>query len=104
MRLSFLLLLGSAMACAQPEPSRVLVIDITNELGRTVSEIRQKPCGDLELAFVAIEDSRLAPGETQGIILPPTCIDLVAFDARGRIVGEQRGLTMMPGARWVLRR
>jgi hypothetical protein len=99
-----LLVVGVAVACAGPPTPRALVLDITNDLGRTVLEIRRKPCGDLELAFVSIKDSRLAPGQTHGIVLPPTCVDLVAFDVRGRIVGEQRGLKMLPGARWVLRR
>lgn len=99
-----LLVVGVAVACAAPPTPRALVLDITNDLGRTVLEIRRKPCGDLELAFVPIKDSRLAAGQTHGIVLPPTCVDLVAFDVRGRIVGEQRGLKMLPGARWVLRR
>ncbi len=98
------LVLGAAIACGTPVPKRAFVLSVSNELGRTITEIRKKSCGDLELAFVPIEDSRLGPGETRGVVLPPTCVDLVAFDSRGRIVGEQRGLTMRPGARWMLRR
>lgn len=101
---SILLILGAAIACGTPVPKRVLILSVSNDLGRTLTEIRKKSCGDIELAFVPIEDSRLGPGETRGVVLPPTCVDLVAFDSRGRIVGEQRGLTLRPGARWVLRR
>jgi hypothetical protein len=92
-------------ACAQPPPpARTLVLSVSNELGRTINEIQRKACEDPDTAFVPIEESRLAAGETRGFVLPPSCVDLVAFDARGRIVGEQRGLTMLPGASWVLRR
>jgi hypothetical protein len=90
--------------CRTPVSTSLLVLTVTNDLGRTISEIRKKPCGDLGLALVPIEDSRFGPGETRGVVLPPTCVDLVAFDSHGRIVGEQRGLTMLAGARWVLRR
>lgn len=89
-----LLVLGAATACGTPTTTRLLVFSVTNEFGRTVTEIRKQPCGDLEFAFVPIEDSRLGVEETGG----------VAFDSRGRIVGEQRGLRMLSGARWVLRR
>lgn len=98
------LALGATLACRTPVQAHALVLSVSNRLGRTIVEIREKPCGDLELAFVPIEGSRLGPGETRGIELPSTCVDLVAFDSRGRVVGEQRGLTMVPGARWVLRR
>ena len=97
--------LVASWACAQsPPPARTLVLNVTNELGRTINEIERKACDDPDTAFAPIEESRLAAGETRGFVLPPTCVDLVAFDARGRIVGEQRGLTMLPGASWVLRR
>ena len=99
-----LFVLGAGMACGTRVPKRELVLNVTNELGRTITEIRKKPCDDLELAFVPIEDSRLGPGETRRVALPPTCVDLVAFDSRGRVVGEMPGLTMLPDARWVLRR
>ncbi len=95
---------GSTLACAHAAPPPRLVLDVTNELGRAISEIRQKSCGDLDLAFVIVPDSRIAAGQTRGIELPRTCVDIVAFDARGRVVGEQRALKMLPGASWVLRR
>ncbi len=97
---SILLILGAAIACGTPVP----ILSVSNDFGRTLTEIRKKSCGDIELAFVPIEDSRLGPGETRGVVLPLTHADLVAYDSRGRIVGEQRGLTLRPGARWVLRR
>jgi len=98
------ILLVAAVACAASPPARLLVLQVSNELGRSIAEIHKKSCGDLDLAFSPIEGSAFAPGETRGLILPPTCIDLIAYDLRGRIVGEQRGLTMLPDASWVLRR
>ena len=96
--------LVAMVACASPPPPRLLVFQVSNELGRAIGEIHMKPCGDLELAFVPIEGSDMAPGESRGLLLPPTCVDLVAYDLRGRVVGEQRGLRMLPDASWVLRR
>ena len=90
--------------CATPEPRSTLTLRVSNELGRTISELRRKPCGDLELSFVAIEESRIESGAAREIQLPRSCVDIVAFDERGRIVGEQRNLKMMPGSSWVLRR
>ena len=80
------------------------MLSVSNELGRSIIEIGRKECDDLELALVPIGDSKLAAGETRGFELPPTRVDLAAIDGRGRLVGEQRGLRMLPGARWVLRR
>jgi hypothetical protein len=97
-------LLVAMVACAAPPSTRTLVLQVTNELGRTIAEIHRKSCDDLELAFSPLEASRLEPGEKRGFVLPPTCVDLVAYDSRGRIVGEQRGLRMLPDATWVLRR
>ncbi|HKK52128.1 MAG TPA: hypothetical protein VKA74_11100 [Myxococcota bacterium] len=101
MTIGWLLCVG--LACASPPP-RTLVLSVSNELGRTLGEIRRKECEAPESALAPIPGSRLASGETRRFILPPSCVDLVAVDVRGRIVGEQRGLRMLPGARWVLRR
>ena len=98
------ILLVAAVACTKSLPAETLILQISNQLGRSISEIHKKPCGDLEISFTPIESSRFAPGESRGLVLPATCVDLVAYDSRGHIVGEQRGLTMRPGARWVLRR
>jgi hypothetical protein len=99
------ILLVAAVACATPSaPPRLLVLQISNDLGRSIAEIHKKPCGDLDMAFTPIERSRFAPGEKRGLVLPSICIDLIAYDSRGRIVGEQRGLEMLPDASWVLRR
>ena len=99
-----MLIIMMTVACVSPPPARQLELRVSNELGRDIAEIRKKPCDDLEFAYVAIDGSNLAPGERRNIILPATCVDLVAYDAYGRIVGEQRGLEMLPGATWVLRR
>ena len=101
---ALLLALAGLFSCAQAPPGRTLVLSVSNELGRPISEIQRKACEEPETAFVTIEESHLSTGETRGFVLPPTCVDLIAFDARGRIVGEQRDLTMVPGASWVLRR
>jgi hypothetical protein len=98
------ILLVGALACLAPQPRRTLGLSVSNQLGRSIAEIRRKPCGDLELAFKPIDASRVPSGETRGFLLPPTCVDLIAYDERGRLVGEQRGLRMVPGASWVLRR
>lgn len=102
--ISIAVLLVGSSACAKPAPDPTLPLRVSNELGRTISELRKKPCGDLEMAFVPIEKSRIRSGEVRAIDLPRTCVDVVAFDARGRIVGEQRNLKMMPSASWVLRK
>jgi len=99
-----LLALAGALSCAHAAPVRTLVLNVSNELGRPIGEIQRKACEEPETAFVKLEESHLSVGETRGFVLPPTCVDLIAFDARGRIVGEQRELTMLPGASWVLRR
>ncbi|MCB9725759.1 MAG: hypothetical protein H6748_17050 [Spirochaetaceae bacterium] len=99
-----LALLLCVASCASPPPPRTLVLRVSNQLGRPVAEIRSKPCEAGEYAMEPLEDSRLGPGDTKGFVLPPSCVDLVAYDERGRVVGEQRELRMMPGASWVLRR
>jgi hypothetical protein len=76
---------------------------VSNQLGRAIAEIWQKGCDETDGELVELPDSRLRPGETRGFVLPPTCVDLVAYDERGRLVGQQRDLHMLPGATWVLR-
>jgi hypothetical protein len=93
-----------AGGCAGPRPATVLVLHVSNELGRPIAEIRRKACDETEAQFTPVEASRIEPGRTLGVELPPTCVDVVAVDGRGRIVGEQRELEMLPGATWVLRR
>ena len=93
------------ISCAgPPSPPSQLVLFVSNELGRSVAEIHKKACDDLDLSFEPIEGSRLAAGERRGLVLPSTCVDLIAYDSRGHIVGEQRGLEMLPDAKWVLRK
>ncbi len=92
------------LACTSPTARPEILLRVSNELGRDIAEIRKKPCRDLDLAYVPIPGSNLSPGEVRAIALPESCIDLIAYDSRGRIVGEQRGLEMLPGATWVLRR
>lgn len=99
-----LLLLALGLACASPGPRPVLVLHVTNDLGRSIREIRTKACEAPEGDFAAVDESRIDPGRTLGVELPPSCVDVVAVDGRGRIVGEQRALEMLPGATWVLRR
>jgi len=94
--------IAAVIGCASPSP-RTLVLSVSNELGRNIAEIWQKSCDEQESGLVEIENSKLRPGESRGFVLPPTCIDLLAFDERGRLVGQQRELSMLPGARWVLR-
>jgi hypothetical protein len=102
--LALLALVGTqALACATAAP-RVLVLHVTNELGRTIEEIRMKGCDEPESSLETIDDSKLAPGLSRRFEMPPTCVDLVAYDARGRVVGEQRELTMISSATWVLKR
>ncbi|MEZ4216173.1 MAG: hypothetical protein R3E88_06825 [Myxococcota bacterium] len=91
-------------ACAAPAPERAPVLTIHNALARTVREVRVKPCEADDAAFRPLADVALRAGETRRVELPSTCIDLVAVDDRDRVVGEQRGLVMLPGATWTLRR
>lgn len=97
-----LLIVCMGIACSTPKPPRRLVLQVTNQLGRDIAEIQKSKCGDSN--SVVLEDSRIPAGQRRGFELPPTCVDLVAYDARGRIVGEQRNLKMLPGATWVLQR
>lgn len=90
------------IGCAKPPPAETLVLEVSNRLGRSIAEIHKKPCGDMDLSYSPIAGSRVGTGEQRGLVLPATCVDLVAYDSRGRVVGEQHGLTMRLGARWVL--
>jgi hypothetical protein len=98
------LAMAAGFACASPPPPRTLVLSVSNQLGRPIAEIWQKDCDEADSGLVELENSTLQPGEERGFVLPPTCVDVLAFDERGRLVGQQRELHMLPGARWVLRR
>lgn len=100
------LLLGLAsglLGCASKPPAPI-VLEIENRLGRGIARIERKDCGQSEDTFRAIEDSALHPTESRGFTLPPSCVDLRALDARGRVVGQQYALRLVHGARWVLTR
>lgn len=96
--------LGVGAACASAPPERPLVLVVTNGLGRPIEAIERKGCDEPESAFVVIEGSRLGAGESGRFVMPEGCLDLVAHDARGRLVGRQSGLYMRHGTRWALRR
>lgn len=96
-------LVGMAGCARPPAPRTPLVLSVANHLGRTIAEIRRKDCSEAESSLAALAESRIASGETRRFELPPSCVDLIAIDERGRVVGEQRGLRMLPGATWVLR-
>ena len=99
-----LIALTFSTSCATRRSNEALVLVVSNELGRTIAEIWRKDCTQPKSEFTEIKDSKLHPGEVGRFELPPTCVDLAAYDERGRLVGEQRDLRMLPGARWVLRR
>lgn len=90
--------------CASAPPPRPLVLVVTNALGRSIEAVEVKDCDASPETFSALADSRFEHGEVRRFVLPPTCVDLVAYDARGRVVGRQSGLTMRHGAEWTLRR
>ena len=96
-----LLLLG--LACATPAAAPPVLV-VQNALGRSVETIQQKGCNAPELEFASLDDSKVRAGQTRRFALSQPCVDLVALDARGRIVGDQRGLRTRNGARWTLRR
>ncbi|MFK7898946.1 MAG: hypothetical protein AB8G23_24160 [Myxococcota bacterium] len=103
-RLSLIgLLLWTVSGCASPPPSR-LVLTISNQSGRGITAVHQKDCEAGELELEPREDSEIRSGQTRRFVMPPSCVDLVAYDARGRVVGEQRAMTVIQGARWELRR
>ncbi len=97
--------LGAAFAlgCATPVSAPPVLV-VTNALGRSVESIQHKGCSEPEVGFAPLEDSKVRAGQTRRFALSQVCIYLMALDARGRIVGEQRGLHTENGARWTLRR
>ena len=96
-------LLGFTLGCATPVQAPPLLV-VKNALGRPVESIQHKRCAAQDPSFAPLEDSRLNAGQTGRFALLDDCVDLVALDDRGRIVGEQRGLSTQNGVRWTLRR
>ncbi len=101
------MLLGSGAAialaaCANP-PTPPLVLTVKNASDERIEAIYMKPCGADDLAFQELPGTRLKPDHRVEVELPPHCIDLVAYEERGRLVGEQRGLRMLPGSSWIIR-
>lgn len=99
-----LLSMSGPVGCrSHPEPSEA-VLTVHNRLARAIFVIERKDCEQDDSAFAPIEDTRMRPGETRRVALPEGCVDLLARDTRGRVVGRQDDLRILPGASWVLRR
>ena len=97
-----LLVLGAVMACGTPTTTRLPVFSVTNELGRAITGIRKKPCGDLEFAFVPIEDLRLGVGPAR--VPASRARDFEALIERREVSlasGKRVGATINGSAVWV---
>lgn len=91
-------------SCRSAPQANATVLTVANRLNRTILAIERKDCEQGEAAFAPIEDTRMRPGESLRLALPSTCLDLLARDTRGNVVGRQDDLRLLPGASWVLSR
>ena len=96
-------LTGFALGCATPVQAPPLLV-VKNGLDRPVESIQHKRCSAQDASFAPLDASRMHAGQTRRFPLLHHCVDLVALDDRGRVVGEQRGLPTANGVRWTLRR
>ncbi len=90
-----------ASACSSQRPQRVApLMHVTNASNTAIQSIRYEACDTPGSGYIPIDHRPLERGETVSFPLVPGCVNLKAFDVRGRIVGEQRSLRMIPGTTW----
>jgi hypothetical protein len=96
-------IVSTLLACASAPPPPPLTMRISNWSAAPVASIGYKPCGAPDSALNPVASSWIDVGESFDLVLPAECIDVLAFDAEGRVVGEQVRLKMLPGTTWALR-
>ena len=90
-----------AWACASP-PAPVTV-RVMNHSHNEIESIQMKACASDESALAPLPDTELDADSSMVIEVPSSCIDLVALDRGGEILGQQRDLRALPGTIWSIR-
>ncbi len=89
-----------SVACAYEFEAPPTMV-IANQSRVAIQSVQSRPCGFG--SFEVIPGTEIAVKGWVEINVPRSCVDLKAVDVRGRVAGEQRGLRMVPGARWTIR-
>ncbi len=86
-------------ACAAPPPPKIL--EVVNRSRYAIVSVRETPCSGGEGRELLRDE--IERGQSRGLPLHEGCVDLVAIDYLGRIVGEQRGLVPLSDVTWTVR-
>ena len=86
-------------ACASPPPASV--IEVVNHSRHSIASVVQTPCGGGDPQELLRDE--IERGDSRRVSVTERCVDLMAVDSRGRIVGQQRELEVLSDATWTIR-
>ena len=92
----------AASACATAETER-RELTITNNSRHLVRAIRFRECTDNPPDYTDIPNTTLRIGHSVVIAVHDPCIDVLAVDENGRVLGKQDRLRIPPKATWLIR-
>jgi hypothetical protein len=97
-----LLITGATAACATVETEKPQLI-VTNHSRHLVQAIRLRQCADQSTDYTDVPNSTLRSGHSVVIEVHDPCIDVLAVDKSGHVLGKQDRLRIPPKATWLIR-
>jgi hypothetical protein len=88
--------------CATVETERPQ-LTVTNSSRHLVETIRFRQCADPPTDYTDIPNTTLRIGHSVDIEVHDPCIDVLAVDENGRVLGQQDRLRIPPKATWLIR-
>ena len=89
-------------ACATVEIEKPQ-LTVTNESHHLVQAIRFRRCAEAPTDYTDIPNTTLRIGHSVDIEVHDPCIDVLAVDENGRVLGQQDRLRIPPKATWLIR-
>ena len=93
---------ATACACATVETEKPQ-LTITNNSRHLVQTIRFRQCGDTPTDYTDIPGTTVRIGHSLVIDVHDPCIDVLAVDENGAVLGKQDRLRIPPKATWLIR-
>ena len=97
-----LLIAGAIVACATVETERP-ELTVTNKSRHLVETVRFRQCADHATDYTDIPNTTLRIGQSVVIDVHDSCIDVLAVDEKGHVLGRQDRLRIPPKATWLIR-
>ena len=84
-------------------PVEIKQLIVTNKSPHDITSIKLKLCDESDDQYVAISKISIAINTHIAIDISESCVDVIAVNAKGDIIGSQKRLRIPPKVSWVIR-